>query len=250
MFYSKKLNKFKGIKHCFFSRKGGFSKGLYKSLNCGKGSKDNKKNILKNLHYVSQKMSIKKNKLILMHQTHSAKVIEIRESNYKKKINSDAIITKVKGLALGVLTADCVPIIIYDSKNEIIGCIHAGWKGALSEIIKKTVNKIKKFNTKNKIYASVGPCINKKNYEIDLNFYKKFLNKSKKNKKYFSHKNKDKKLFNLRKFVTDKLLKYEIKVDQVKRDTFAQKSNFFSYRRSCKLMQKDYGRCISVIRLI
>ena len=250
MFYSKKLNKFKGIKHCFFSRKGGFSKGLYKSLNCGKGSKDNKKNILKNLHYVSQKMSIKKNKLILMHQTHSAKVIEIRESNYKKKINSDAIITKVKGLALGVLTADCVPIIIYDSKNEIIGCIHAGWKGALSEIIKKTVNKIKKFNTKNKIYASVGPCINKKNYEIDLNFYKKFLNKSKKNKKYFSHKNKDKKIFNLRKFVADKLIELKVKVDHVNYDTYGEKVNFFSYRRSRKLKQNDYGRCISVVRLI
>ena len=250
MFYSKKLNKFKGIKHCFFSRKGGFSKGLYKSLNCGKGSRDNKKNISKNLHYVSQKMSIKKNKLILMHQTHSAKVIEIRESNYKKKINSDAIITKVKGLALGVLTADCVPIIIYDSKNEIIGCIHAGWKGALSGIIKKTVNKIKKFNIKNKIYASVGPCINKKNYEIDLNFYKKFLNKSKKNKKYFSHKNKDKKIFNLRKFVADKLIELKVKVDHVNYDTYGEKVNFFSYRRSRKLKQNDYGRCISVVRLI
>ena len=86
MFYSKKLNKFKGIKHCFFSRKGGFSKGLYKSLNCGRGSKDNKKNILKNLNYVAQKFFIEKKKLILMNQTHSDKVIEIRESNYKKKL--------------------------------------------------------------------------------------------------------------------------------------------------------------------
>jgi len=250
MFYSKKLNKFKRIKHCFFSRKGGFSKGLYKGLNCGRGSKDKKENILKNLNYVAKKMIIKKNKLILMNQTHSAKVIEVTKNNYKKKINSDAIITKVKGLALGVLTADCVPIIIYDSKNEIIGCIHAGWKGALSGIIKKTVNKIKKFNTKNKIYASVGPCINKKNYEIDLNFYKKFLNKSKKNKKYFSHKNKDKKIFNLRKFVADKLIELKVKVDHVNYDTYGEKVNFFSYRRSCKLKQNDYGRCISVVRLI
>ena len=79
MFYSKKLKKFKNIKHCFFSRRGGFSKGLYKSLNCGKGSKDNKKNILKNLNYVSKKMKIKKGKLILMHQTHSNKVVEIKK---------------------------------------------------------------------------------------------------------------------------------------------------------------------------
>ena len=171
MFYSKKLNKFKRIKHCFFSRKGGFSKGLYKGLNCGRGSKDKKENILKNLNYVAKKMIIKKNKLILMNQTHSAKVIEITKNNYKKKINSDAMITKVKGLAIAVVTADCVPIIIYDLKNEIIGCIHAGWKGAFSGIIKNTVNKIKKINNNNMIFASIGPCIGKRSYEYGRNPY-------------------------------------------------------------------------------
>ena len=159
MFYSKKLKKFKRIRHCFFSRKGGFSKGLYKGLNCGKGSGDNKINILKNLNYVSQKMFVKKNKLILMNQTHGTKVIEIKNSNYKNKINSDAMITSVKGLALGVVTADCVPIIIYDIKNEIVGCIHAGWRGAFAGIINKTINKIKEKNSNSKIYASIGPCI-------------------------------------------------------------------------------------------
>jgi len=250
MFYSKKLNKFKRIKHCFFSRKGGFSKGLYKGLNCGRGSKDSKINILKNLNYVSQKMFVKKNKLILMSQSHSAKVIEVKKSNYKKKINSDALITKIKGLVLGVVTADCVPIIIYDFENEIVGCIHAGWKGAYSGIIKNTVNKIKKINSNNKIFASIGPCIGKKSYEVDLIFYKKFLNKSKKNKKYFSYKNKNKKNFNLRKFVADKLIELKVKIDHVNYDTFREKMNFFSYRRSCKLKQNDYGRCISVVRLI
>ena len=86
MFYSKKLIKLKRIKHCFFSKKNGFSKGLYKSLNCGRGSKDNKKNILKNLNYVAKKMSIKNDKLILMNQTHSTKVIEVKKNNYKKKL--------------------------------------------------------------------------------------------------------------------------------------------------------------------
>jgi len=250
MFYSKKLNKFNKIKHCFFSRKGGFSKGLYKGLNCGRGSKDNKINISKNLNYVAQKVHVIKKKLVLMNQTHSAKVIEIKKNNYKKKINSDAIITKVKGLALGVVTADCVPIIIYDFKNEIVGCIHAGWKGALSGVVKNTINKIKKLNLNNKIVASVGPCIGKKNYEVDLRFYKKFHIKSKKNKKYFSYKNKNKKLFNLRKFIADQLKELNVKVDHVNHDTFKEKTNFFSYRRSCKLKQNDYGRCISVIRLI
>ena len=250
MFYSTKLNKFNKIKHCFFTRKGGFSKGLYKSLNCGKGSRDKKKTVLKNLNYVSKKMFIEKNKFILMSQTHSAKVVEIKKNNYKKKINSDAMITRVKGLMLGVVTADCVPIIIYDTKNEIIGCIHAGWKGAFSGIIKNTINKIKKLNSSNKIFASVGPCIGTESYEVDLNFYKKFLNKSRKNKKYFSHKNKNKKLFNLRKFVANKLKELKVKVDHVNHDTFREEKNFFSYRRSYKLKQNDYGRCVSVISLI
>ena len=250
MFYSKKFNKFKKIKHCFFSRKNGFSKGLYESLNCGIGSKDKKKNIIKNLNFVSQKMLVEKDHLILMNQTHSAKVTEVKKYNYKKKINSDAIITKVKGLVLGVLTADCVPIIIYDFKNEIVGCIHAGWKGAFSGIIKNTVDKIKKLNSGNKIIACIGPCLGQKNYEVDISFYKKFLNKSDKNKRYFLYKNKNKKLFNLRKFVEDKLLELKVEIDHVNHDTFGEKTKFFSYRRSCKLKQNDYGRCISVIRLI
>ena len=230
MFYSKKLKKLKQIKHCFFSKKNGFSKGIYKSLNCGKGSKDNK--------------------LLLMHQTHSNKVVEIKKNNYHKKILADAMFTKMSGVALGVLTADCVPIIIYETRNKIIGCIHAGWKGASSGIINNTITKIKKINSNCKIFASVGPCIGRKSYEVDMNFYKKFISKSLNNKIYFTKKNKLKMFFNLRKFVTDKLLKLGVIVDQVNRDTFAEKTNFFSYRRSCKLKQKDYGRCISTICML
>ena len=250
MFYSKKLKKMKGIKHCFFSRKNGFSKGIYDSLNCGRGSKDSKINVKRNLNFVAKKMAVKRSRLILMHQTHSNKVIEIKKFNYKKKIAADAMITKIKDLAISVVTADCVPIIIYDVKNNIIGCIHAGWKGAFSGIIKNTLKKIKKLNSKNNIYASVGPCIGKKSYEVDNKFYKKFVSKFRKNKIYFTKKNKTKKLFNLRKFVTDKLLNLNVKVDHVNKDTYSEKSNFFSYRRSFKLKQKDYGRCISVIRLL
>ena len=162
MFYSKKLKKFKEVEHCFFSKKGGVSKGLYKSLNCGRGSKDSKKNVIKNLRLVSKKMKIKQKNLVLMNQTHSNKVLEIKRSYNYKKLNSDSIITKVRGLALGVVTADCVPILIYDFKNKIIGCIHAGWKGAFKGIIKNTILKIRKLNTNNIIYASVGPMYWKK----------------------------------------------------------------------------------------
>ncbi len=250
MFYSKKLRKFNELKHCFFSRKGGFSKGLYKSLNCGKGSKDNKKIINKNINYVSKKIGVKSLNLVLMHQTHSNRVLEIKKNYYKRKVLSDAMITKNKGIALGVLTADCVPILLFDKKSKIIGCIHAGWKGALSGIIKNTIKKIKIIGGSNRIFAAVGPCIGRRNYEVDKNFYKKFVMKSEKNKKYFKKKNNIKDLFDLRKFVTDKLLELKVKVDQVNMDTFRDNNNFFSYRRSTKLRQKDYGRCISVIKII
>ncbi len=251
MFYSKKFKKFKNVNHCFFSRKGGFSKGIYQSLNCGKGSRDNKKNINKNLCLVSKKMKISQSKLLLMHQTHSNKVIIINEKNKKsKRFISDALVTKIKNFGLGVVTADCVPIILYDTKNQIIGCIHAGWKGASSGIIENTVKKFKKLNSNNKIVASIGPCIGKKSYEVDLNFYKKFILKSKKNAKYFSKKNMNKRLFNLRKYVNDKLIKLNVKVDHVNHDTFRENNRFFSYRKSQKLHEKDYGRCISIISLI
>ena len=93
------------------------------------------------------------------------------------------------------MTADCVPVILYDERNKIIACIHAGWKGAFSGIVRNTISKIKKINNRNKIYACIGPCIGKKSYEVDLDFYKKFVTKTKKNKLYFSFKNKKKKIF-------------------------------------------------------
>jgi YfiH family protein len=185
-----------------------------------------------------------------MNQTHSNKVVEIKKNNFKKKINSDAIITRTREFALGVVTADCVPILLYDKKSEIVGCIHAGWKGALSGIIKNTVKKIKKLSDDNDILASIGPCIGKNSYEVDIKFYKKFLSNSPKNKKYFSKKNKIKMLFDLRTFVADKLIKLKVRVDHVQHDTFREKKNFYSFRRSFKLKQSDYGRCISVIRLL
>ena len=140
MFFSKKLREFKEIKHCFFSKKGGFSKGIYKSLNCGQGSRDKKINVQKNLNLVLKKIDIN-SKLALMYQTHSNKVIVIDKKNKNlKKFKSDAIITKLRGICLGVVTADCVPIILYDMQNQIIGCIHAGWKGAVNGIIENTIS--------------------------------------------------------------------------------------------------------------
>ena len=173
----------------------------------------------------------------------------INKRNFRSKINSDAIITKINGFALGVLTADCVPILLYDDSNKVIACIHAGWRGAFSGIIRNTINKIRNMNINNNLFACIGH-IGDKNYEVDLKFYKKFISRSNKYKIYFSNKTKIKKLFNLRNFVADRLLELEVKIDHVKFDTFSEKDIFFSYRRSKVLKQKDYGRCISTIKLI
>ena len=251
MFFSKQLKKFKNINHCFFSKKNGYSQGIYKSLNCGVRSFDKRENIVKNLDLVSKAMQVKNSNLILMHQTHSNKVIIVDHNNLNsKKLNSDALITKLKNVSLGVLTADCVPIILYDEANQIIGCIHAGWKGAISGIIENTLNKFNEMNKVNKIFACVGPCIGKESYEVGLEFYEKFIAKSKTNELFFNKKKNNKFFFDIRAYIVSKL-RYGgvINVDNIEIDTFKDNGNFFSYRRSQKLGEVDYGRCISTICL-
>ena len=251
MFFSNKLKKFKNVNHCFFSKNNGFSNGIYKSLNCGIGSNDKKNNIIKNLKFVSKTMQVNDRDLILMNQTHSNKVIFIDEKNLRdKKFNSDALITKLKNISLAVLTADCVPIILYDEINHLIGCIHAGWKGCISGIIENTLSKFNELNTINKISAVIGPCIGKESYEVGLDFYEKFIFKSKTNEQFFNKKKNDKFLFDIRSYVVDKLRNGGIiNVDNIEIDTFSDNVNFFSYRRSQKLDEADYGRSISTICL-
>ena len=136
MFFSKKLKKFENIKHCFFSRKNGFSNGHYLSLNCGLGSDDKKKNVLKNLNLVSKKIGCKDEALITLNQMHSNKVVYFdNEISIKNKLPGDAIVTKIKNVAIGILTADCAPILLYDHSKKIIGCIHSGWRGHIIKLV-------------------------------------------------------------------------------------------------------------------
>jgi len=249
MYFSKKLSNFTNITHCFFSKKGGVSKGIYDSLNCGFGSSDNKRNIKDNLSLVSEKIGINKNNLFLMNQTHSSKVVVIDESNINvQRVDADALITKIKNIAISVLTADCVPVLIYEKKNNIVACVHAGWKGAISGIIENTLNQIIKMNKNNNIYVAIGPCIGLKNYEIDKKFYNKFIRKDRMNEIFFSSTKNDKFLFDLRKYINFKITKFDVNdVENIELDTYEENEKFFSFRRSRKLGEKDYGRCISTI---
>ena len=250
MLFSKKLKKFTKIKHCFFSRKNGFSKGIFESLNCGLGSKDSKLNVLKNLSYVSNKIGCEQNCLITLNQHHSNNVVYFDNMNsVKNKISADAIITKIKSLGIAVLTADCAPILFYDYKKNIIGCVHAGWKGAFSGIIENTVKKFNELDSLNEnLIAVVGPCIGKKNYEVKKEFYEKFVNKNSYNENFFEKVSINNFLFDLRGFINKKISNLNIKnVENIDVDTFSDNENFYSYRRSLKHGDIDYGRCISVI---
>ncbi len=249
MISSKMLLKTKIVNHGFFNKKNGFSKGIYNSLNCGKGSLDDKKNIRKNIEYVKRKIQSKKNDIALLYQVHSSKFYFVKKLP-KKKLFGDGLITNVKNLPLGVVTADCVPILILDYNRKIIAAVHAGWKGAYKNIVTKVLKKLVKSGSKKQnIIVSIGPSIRQKNYEVGKEFRDKFVKKSKKNIIFFKQK-KNRIYFDLVKFIHGQLISFGIhKIDVIRKDTFDKKNNFFSARRSLKRNEPDYGRNISVIML-
>ena len=249
MIKSKLLKKYKNINHGFFNKVGGKSVGMYKSLNCGTGSSDNKNHVKKNLGIVSNKIGCKKSRLVLIKQIHSNKIHFVKK-NTKRKIVGDGMITSQRGLALGILTADCAPILFYDPKKVLIGAAHAGWKGAYKNIAKKMTNYFIKRGSKiNDINVIIGPCISKSNYEVKNDFKKKFLRLNKYNKIHFFTK-KNKIYFSLNGFLKAELVNLGHKnIEIINKNTYNPKNNFFSARRSLKRNETDYGRNISVIML-
>ena len=250
MFYSENLKKSKKVQHCFFSRKNGKSEGIYESLNCGLGSNDKIENVESNLEIVAKNFNINKKQLVLMNQSHSNIVQIVEKKNILEKVNADAILTESKNLALGVLTADCAPILIYESNKNIIGCIHAGWKGALGGIIENTFKKLNEMGgDTRKVIACIGPCIAQKNYEVKEDFYEKFIKNSLSNELFFIKNKSGTYNFNLRAFIIKKLNNYGVlSIENIDIDSFEKKNQYFSHRRAKKLGENDYGRCISVIK--
>ncbi|MDC3071443.1 peptidoglycan editing factor PgeF [Candidatus Pelagibacter sp.] len=252
MITSKRLLKHKEISHGFFNKNGGKSRGIYKSLNCGPGSNDNQVKVKQNLNIVKNKIGKKSKNIFLLHQIHSNKYVFINKNFkfLKKKIQADAIITDQKRLPIAVLTADCVPILLFDRKKKIIAAIHAGWKGAFKGIIKKVINfMIKKGCSKDNLIAALGPCIKHNSYNVRKDFMNKFIKKDKKNKVFFKYK-KDMIYFNLTKFIKSQLKSIKItNIDTINIDTFNTKNNFFSARQSLRLKHDDYGRNISIIMI-
>ncbi len=239
------------ITHGFFNKNGGVSSGIYKSLNCGPGSRDRKFKISKNLDIVKKKIAKKCKNIFLLHQVHSNKLVFINKNfDLKKKIKADAIVTDQKKIPIAVLTADCVPILIYEKQVNMVAAIHVGWKGAFKGIIEKVIRFMLKKGCKEKnIFVSIGPCISKNSYNVREDFQKKFLKKDIKNKIFFKIR-KNLIYFDLPNYVKSQLkLMKIINIDMIKIDTFEKKNNFFSARRASKSNHGDYGRNISVIMI-
>ena len=252
MIKSRKLSKFKDIEHAFFNRLGGKSSGIFKSLNCGPGSSDNKKNVFRNFQIVLKKIKSKSNKIFILNQIHSNKFCYIdKKSKIKNsKFVGDALITNKLSIPIAVLTADCAPILIYDKNIKMVAAIHAGWKGAFKNIVNKVIKfMIKKGCSPENMTAVIGPCISVNNYEVKQDFVKKFIKKNKSAKKFFKITER-KNYFDLSKYIHNQLKSLDIKkIDIINKDTFNIKNNFFSARRSISRNESDYGRNISIIML-
>ena len=252
MLQSKKLSKSISINHGFFNKKGGVSKGIYKSLNCGPSSKDKKINIQKNLQVVKEKICNDSKKIFFVKQVHGNKFIYISKSSKinNRSIKADAIVTDKKKFPIAVLTADCVPLLILDKKREMIATIHAGWKGAYKGIVQKVIKfMLSKGCSPKEMTVAIGPSIAMKSYEVKKEFKSKFIKKNKQNSNFFVNKE-DKIYFNLPNYVKTQVKLSKIKnIDILNIDTFNKKNNFFSARRSLKLQHDDYGRNISIIMI-
>ena len=188
--------------------------------------------------------------MVLLNQTHGNKFYYI-DKNCKFKNNKligDALITDKKKLPIGVLTADCAPILVHDHNTKMIAAIHAGWRGAYKDIVSSVIKfMIKKGCLAENMTAAIGPCISLNNYQIKQDFIKKFLKKNNKNKRFFK-KNNNKTYFSLNKYIYSQLKDLNIgNIEIINKDTFNIKNNFFSARRSKSHGENDYGRNISVI---
>ena len=246
------LDRAEGVEHGFFTREGGFSQGLYASLNCGFGSDDEAEIVTRNRKLVSELMNVEADKLLTVHQYHSAEVLVIEPPHdVTAPPKADAMVTKVPGLALGVLTADCVPVLFADAEAGIIGAAHAGWKGAVAGVCEATIDAMEKLGAKREaIMASIGPSISQSSYEVGPEFRAQF--RAADAEAFFIAATRPEHfMFDLKGFVAQILKRAGVgQVDILPHCTYAQAEKFFSYRRTTHAQEADYGRQISAISLV
>lgn len=247
------LSTLKGIRHGFFGRGGGVSSGLYASLNCGYGSGDDIAHVAGNRALVAASLRVDTSALCTAYQIHSPRAVVItRPWHWSNAPEADAIVTAEPGIAVGVLTADCVPVLLADGKKYIVAAVHAGWKGAFGGVLEATLDAMTGLGAKlENITAAIGPAIAQGSYEVGAEFHERFLLADANNNLYFIHGQREGHyLFDLKAYVKDRLRNAGIQqVNMLAQDTCLQENDFFSFRRATLRGEAAYGRQISAISL-
>ena len=242
-----------GIAHGFFGRQGGHSRGIFASLNCGLGSGDNRETVVRNREVVAKALGGREQQIVTTYQVHSAEAIVVTKPwPHDERPKVDGMVTNVPGLILGTLTADCGPVLFSDHRAGVIGCAHAGWKGALTGITDSTVLKMEKLGAKRKnIVAVLGPTISKSAYEVGPEFFQRFIDASESNKIYFTDSvKKGHHMFDLPAYLIVRMKAFGIgMVIDSTLCTYTRAEEYFSYRRATHAHEQDYGRQIAAITL-
>lgn len=248
------LNDHSGLRHAFFTRNGGVSTGLYASLNCGLGSGDSPASVAENRARAARRLELPPDALITCYQIHSPTCLTV-ETPWPagERPEADAMVTRVPGIALGILTADCAPVLFADPKARVIGAAHSGWKGAIGGVLEATVAAMVELGAKPEtMIAAVGPCIAQRSYEVGPEFPAPFLKLREQNRDFFAPARRPGHfLFDLGGYVSRRLVDAGVgTVQRCPNDTLAEEDRFFSYRRACLRGEKDYGRGLSAIALV
>lgn len=248
------LGELDGIRHGFMTRHGGVSDGIYASLNCGIGSNDAPEKVRENRARALRQASLPENSLFTAYQIHSPDVLVVEgpwAGDDRPRV--DAMVTKRKGITLGVLSADCVPVLFADPDAGIVGAAHAGWRGAVTGVLQATVKAMVDLGAKaERIRAAIGPCIGGASYEVGAEFPAPFLAQDPAHAKFFRPAARDgHHMFDIEGYVTARLKQLKLaEVEAAHRDTCGERETFFSYRRSVLRGEPDYGRHVSVIGLV
>lgn len=238
------------LRHGFFTRKGGASSGIFHGLNCGPGSSDLSEVVAINRARVAAAMGVEPGDLLTVQQIHSADVVTVT-APFNHRPVADAMVTATPGIVLGVLTADCQPVLFADAKAGVIGAAHAGWRGAKDGVLEATVVAMAALGaTRAGIHAVIGPTISQSAYEVGPEFIDSFITDNPQNARFFVKGPADRYLFDLPAFGLHQLRAAGVgHAEWTRHCTYSDPDRFYSYRRTTHAGEADYGRLISVIRL-
>ena len=247
------LNALSAVRHGFFTRNGGVSDGIYASRNCGFGSGDDPQRVQANRNRCAAELEVPAEYVVTARQEHTTTVAVITEPFAPDQAPvADALVTTRPRLALGVLTADCAPVLLADGVAGVVAAVHAGWKGALTGILDNTVAEMVTLGARpERIVAGIGPCIAQRSYEVGPEFPAPFLAEAADNDRFFANSRREGYfMFDLPGYVARKLARLKVgEVMPTPCDTLREQDRFFSYRRSVLQGEPAYGRMLSAIFL-